>query len=242
MDTKLNVWYDYGLGEGGNLIDLGIRLYNCSVEQLLERLASTNPTLPFRLQSTVTETPKSEEDNRVKIEHVQNLSHKELLAYLYARRIDLESARNYCKQVRFSINGRSWLAVGFANRSGGWELRNSWFKGASSPKDLTLIGNNSDTICVLEGFVDFLSLLTLKNQPAPCDFLILNSVALVKRGVDELQGYRQVFGFLNHDLAGQNAVAQLQAAGIGLIDCSQFYSAHNDINDYLKTQPFSQQQ
>jgi hypothetical protein len=32
VNTRLNVWFDFGIGEGGNMIDLGIRLYKCTVK------------------------------------------------------------------------------------------------------------------------------------------------------------------------------------------------------------------
>ncbi len=48
--------------------------------------------------------------------------------------------------------------MGFKNNFGGFELRNKYFKGSSSPKEITLISNNSpDRLNVFEGFMDFLS-------------------------------------------------------------------------------------
>jgi len=39
VNVKMNVWYDYGLGEGGTIIDLGMKLHNCNVETFLEILS-----------------------------------------------------------------------------------------------------------------------------------------------------------------------------------------------------------
>ena len=38
VDKKLNLWFDHGLGKGGNLIDFGILYYGCTVRELLQKL------------------------------------------------------------------------------------------------------------------------------------------------------------------------------------------------------------
>ena len=38
VNQKLNCWYDHGLGQGGNLIDFGIRYHGCTVSELLHHL------------------------------------------------------------------------------------------------------------------------------------------------------------------------------------------------------------
>lgn len=39
----------------------------------------------------------------------------------------------------FSEQGKWYFAVGFANRSGGYEIRNKYLKGSISPKEITHI-------------------------------------------------------------------------------------------------------
>ena len=39
INRHLNVWYDHGTGQGGNLVDFGIMYHKCSVSDLLQRLA-----------------------------------------------------------------------------------------------------------------------------------------------------------------------------------------------------------
>jgi hypothetical protein len=31
VNKKMNVWYDHGIGEGGNIIDFGLLYYRCSI-------------------------------------------------------------------------------------------------------------------------------------------------------------------------------------------------------------------
>jgi hypothetical protein len=234
VNTKLNAWMDFGEGIGGNLIDLGIRMHNCSVEEFLERLNNGNPDFSFHQQTPQRAEPQPE--NPVIITGVKTLGHPALITYLESRRIDPAIAASYCKEIDFTIGGKSYFAIGFANRSGGYELRNNWFKGASSPKDITIIAGGHKAAIVLEGFTDFLSLLQLKGGQSYSDFIILNSVALADRAVPILKSYQEVFLMLNHDKAGIAAMEKLQAAGISFTDASGFYKGFNDINEYLAAQ------
>src|SRR5665647_589964 len=42
VNKKFNVWYDHGLGKGGNLIDFGILFHKVSVTELLDKLGQNN--------------------------------------------------------------------------------------------------------------------------------------------------------------------------------------------------------
>jgi hypothetical protein len=234
VNTKLNAWMDFGEGIGGNLIDLGIRMHHCSVEQFLERLNDGNHDFSFHQQTLQKAEPQPE--NPLIITSVKALSHPTLITYLESRGIYPAIANQYCKEVNFTIGGKPYFAIGFANRSGGYELRNNWFKGASSPKDITVIDDGHKAAIVLEGFTDFLSLLQLRQGQSQSDFIILNSVALAERAVPILKNYPEVFLMLNHDKAGIAAMEKLQAAGINFTDASGFYKGFNDINEYLIAQ------
>jgi hypothetical protein len=243
VNTRLNAWFDFGIGEGGNMIDLGIRLYKCTVKDFLPMLTSGHTHFSPDAKMIISFTPGVKslvtEENRIEILDVADLQSPELLVYIDKRSISQSLAKVYCKEVLFTITGKSYNAIGFENRSGGYELRNDWFKGSSSPKDITILtnGNGSEVVCVIEGFMDFLSLLELKQLRSPeADVIILNSVALAGRSIETLKNYRDVFLFLNHDKAGQNTAEKFRIAGINGIDASQFYKGFNDVNDYLTVQ------
>ena len=244
VNIKRNAWFDFGIGEGGNLIDLGIRLHRCSVEELLARLSAGNYALSFH-QPSVVNPGRDTDEPRITVLGAEPLHSPSLVAYITGRGIDLTAARWYCREVSFSIADKTYTAVGFENRSGGYELRNPWFKGSSSPKDITVISShdNAQAVCLVEGFMDFLSLQRLRKLPdTPTDIIVLNSVALVGKSIELLGDYREVYQYLNHDGAGQTAAEKLTQAGIHAIDSSSFYRGHNDINDYLQTHLKQQQQ
>ena len=236
VNNKLNLWYDHGSGEGGTLIDLGARLNTCTASEFVNQLTNFNPT-PSTF-SLYRNKPK-EPENRLSILSVDELRNKELIEYLRGRGIDEDLAFQYCKQVSFEIANKNYLAVGFENKSGGFELRNNWFKGSSTPKDISFIDNDSNKLYVVEGFMDFLSIEQLKSRtPAfgtEADFLILNSLSFIQRSQDLLKSH-ETFLFLDNDQAGNTAKKNLHGCHIPFMDCSGFYSAHKDVNEYLVAQ------
>jgi hypothetical protein len=157
VNRKLKAWYDFGLGKGGNVIDFGTLYHKCSIAELLEKLKQTN--LSFHPQkmlitnstdSLLKRTFKATNDDaitanekKIKIVAVKAIGSSSLCRYLHDRRIPFEIANNYCKEVFFELNDKKFYAIGFKNNSGGYELRNQFFKASSSPKDITSIENNS---------------------------------------------------------------------------------------------------
>ena len=242
-----NVWYDHGIGEGGSIIDLVARMDGCSVGEAIRRLENDVPgALAF---SSHRDTPVSArqaepEKPRIEIVSVGELKHPALVEYMTDRGID-PAARKYCNEVRYRIGDRDYFAIGFRNDAGGWELRNRSFKGSSAPKDITTIQGGrggdtaSDTVMVFEGFIDFLSYLSLKQNPSPTiDTTVLNSVANLKRAIPFLESHRTVHAFLDNDEAGRKALDSLRESlpGSEVVDQSPFYRNHKDLNDYWKEQ------
>ena len=249
VNDALNVFYDHGEGKGGNLIDLGCLLLKCNVKELLSILDENSFFFhqqvflkgPARIPDTVNQI---REDPKIVINHVKPLGNNPAISdYLNSRGISVAIAKPYCREIYYQLGDKNYFAVGFENRSGGYELRNAFFKGSSSPKDISHIENSNRSVCVLEGFMDFLSLLTLrKESPVRSDFLILNSVSFVDRSMDILKNYRNVFLYLDHDHAGRKALEKYEAAGLNTIDASGTYQKFKDLNEYLLDQQPRQQE
>lgn len=234
VNAKLNLWYDFGLGKGGTLYDLGIRLHG-DEQMLRNRLPNVN-TFPF--SSNPDEKPASE--SKLEIASISTLSSPNLRQYLASRHVDFSIAQRYCKEIEFRIAHNTYLAVGFPNRSGGYELRNNWFKGSSSPKDISLIKTAplSSRLSIFEGFTDFLSALTLndirfKKATTQTDFLVLNSLSFLSREIPLLQSYYETTLLVDNDAAGKQAKEQLKEIGISFHDASLWYAPHKDVNEYL---------
>lgn len=235
VNSKLNVWYDHGTGEGGTILDLGAKLHGCTLFEFLEKLSQGN-----RPTSII---PKAPLDYPKPVPRLQVLSDRELvnpdlLYYLRSRGIDSELAQRYCREVEFRIDVKHFSAIGFPNIRGAYELRNRWFKGSSSPKDISLIQRGSSSICVLEGFMDFLSLQKIDHREVndlvrDANFLILNSLRLLNRTLPVLASHKVVTLFLDNDRAAEEAKKSLLEKGIHFHDASIHYKEHKDVNDFL---------
>lgn len=234
VNVRLNLWYDHGLGEGGTILDLGAKINSCSVVEFLAKLESDrfNPgTFPFHRQ------PERAEENKLIVTAVSHLNHPSLIDYLSERGISKEIADQHCLEAEFKIGQKEYHAVAFQNESGGFELRNSWFKGSSSPKDVAFHDSSNPNLCVFEGFIDFLSLKQLGKEVFPdigrSDFLILNSLSFLSRSIDRLGNYETVSLFLDNDAAGRQAKMRIASAGISYKDESDLYKSFKDVNEYL---------
>lgn len=234
VDLRLNLWMDFGMGEGGSAIDLCMRMEGCSFADAVKKLGGER--VAYRAYGRRQEEPATPSSrSRIRVEVTSTLP-PHLRRYLsVVRGIDLDKAAPFLCCVKYEVNGRRYEAIGFANRRGGYELRDGGcFKGTVAPKDITILfADTPEPYCLFEGFVDFLSYLTMKEQMGhPC--IVLNSVGNVARAVDYLQGAGAslLFAFLDNDEAGRKAVEAFRRAGFEVDDMSRHYRDYKDLNEY----------
>lgn len=243
IDTALNCWYDFGLGRGGNIIDLAAELYQSTDLCYLMRCIGNSYPVPS-VQTVASSYPQRLSAPSMERIKVVPLQHRALVAYLQERGIPAQIAKANCKEAHYSVNGKSYFAVAFENVSGGWELRNRYFKGCRGRKDISYLpwarDGPSAECAVFEGFIDYLSALTLGIING-ADTIILNSVVNVNKAVPFLRGYKKINCYLDNDTAGRTALAELTVIyGSAVIDRSTLYSEFNDLNDFLVNQSFTQ--
>ena len=168
VNTERNQWYDFGLGKGGGIIELAAHLYATDhVPYLLERIAEQTPhvhPVSFSFGKQDSFGP-----NFQQLEIVP-LSSPALLSYLQGRGINLELAKRECSEARYTHNGKRYFAIAFPNGSGGFEVRNPYFKGCIAPKEISHIrqSGKARTACyVFEGFMDYLFLSDIETRELP---------------------------------------------------------------------------
>lgn len=237
VDTAINCWYDFGLGRGGNIIDLAGEIYRSTDLRHILRCISDNCPAPSASSSSYVPQHSPRSIGRFEI---LPLNHPALLAYLHERGIPASMARTCCKEAHYSVNNKPYFSVAFENVCGGWELRNRYFKGCRGRKDISFMPWSSDgpsTECAMfEGFIDYLSALALGIISGD-DAVILNSVANVRKALPYLNGYHTIHSYLDNDDAGKSALSGLTAIyGSSVIDRSTLYSGFNDLNDFLRQQ------
>lgn len=227
---RKNVWFDHGAGIGGTIIDLIMKLQNCSIPEALLFLSDSSLSFSFHQQ------PKEiREKEEYSIKEVGDLKSPKLIRYVEDRKINPNFALKICKEVHYTFDQQKiYQGVGFKNDSGGFEIRYHNFKCCLVKKNITTILNHSETACFFESWSDFLSYLTLKKRIPNEDFIILNSTALIKNTEVLLQNYKNLKIFFDNDNSGKLAFEHIQKqAPNKAINCSAHYADFKDLNEYL---------
>ena len=248
VDTEKNLWIDYAEGRGGSIIDLFMRLENCTLSEAIRRLGQTAPDdtaySPHNDFTPNNSQPAMAASEARKLISISDTLPPHLQEYLTkVRCIDLERAMPFLKCISYEVRDRRYQAIGFANPSGGYELRdNGSFKGTVAPKDITPIftdkqaehaADKTPPVCVFEGFMDFLSFLSMKEEITN-HCLVMNSVSNVARTVRYLNDRHltHIRAFLDNDDAGRRTVQEFVRAGFKVEDMSQYYKDFKDLNEY----------
>ena len=151
------------------------------------------------------------------------------------RCIDLGRAWPFLRCVRYEVRRRTYEVIGFANVSGGYELRGAGlFKGTLAPKDITpIFSDGRQPVCLFEGFMDFLSFLSMKEKVGS-HCLVMNSVANVGRCIRYLRERHitALRAFLDNDDAGRRTLSAFIDAGFQVEDMSVHYRGCKDLNEF----------
>lgn len=263
VNTIENLWYDYGIGVGGNLINLVEQLHpTWSEHQVLSFIEKqiTEMKLVFNedYNARLDEEEKKRQwiegkrtvhvertEQKTVIEKVIPLSHPILRDYICQRRINYEVARKYCQKVHYTHSGKRYFAIAFMNADNGMEARNKICKRCIGKKSISVIlpnGLPQQQCCVFEGFFDLLTYFTLERLMSDngisisgdLDYFVLNGVSEVKILLPWLKEYKSIHCYLDNDKAGKTATTSIMNEyGDIVIDESYRYKGYNDLNDFL---------
>ena len=254
INRNKNVWYDHGPGKGGKLVDFTMEFYRCDVSEALQKISFFHPQNKFKnnvvrsqfhLPKNSLGDKKDARETAIKIIAAKQPIHDLMLCrYLLQRRIDKSIADRYCHEVHFTNADREkiYKAVGFKNNAGGYELRNEYFKGSSSPKYVTYVDNGAKSISVFEGFFDFMSYESMnknQNEDLPglpnrhMNFLILNSLSFFERSLLLMEKHTNIRLFLDHDNAGRKCTSLALKRSSQFKDESKLYAQNKDLNEWM---------
>jgi hypothetical protein len=240
VNTSMNTWYDFGQGQGGDIIDLVKAMEKVStVSESLARINAIMGDAP----ATRFVQPKRvelESEPTLELESIGPIQSKHLFAYLRERGIDPRLAQPKIQEARYRCGDNHFTALACENDSGGYELRNPTFKGTLGHKDVSTIVGGTTEMCVFEGFFDYLSAIMLHGPSFQDTSIILNSVAMRERSLKlilelEPQSLRV---FRDNDPAGEALLAFYVESlpSVTVIDEAQTYAGHNDLNEWLVSQ------
>ncbi len=248
VSRERNIWYDHGEGAGGNVIDFISKFYQCDAAEAAKKILELQGDHGFSFHPpTQTRAAAGEKkeytQNKIVIQAVRPLQNSVLLNYLQERKIPIEIAQQYCKEVDFLLYKKRHTVIGFENQAGGFELRSPSFKGSSSPKDVTFLDKGKQEVCVFEGFFDFLSFAVMRPKIVSelTNCIVLNSLAFFEKSRALMEQHDKVFLFLDQE---QSARQKAQTAAewnkevnvTKYTDCSHFYRHHEDLNAWLVQQ------
>lgn len=228
-------FHDWSTGATGSIVDLAMGIMGMeSVSSALQHLDHTMggvapapvPSFSFHPQKT-----------GIEILAVHELTSPALLAYASSRHIPTNLIQSYCCEVRFRnvVTSKEYFAIGWQNNAGGWELRNQYWKGAVSPKDITTINAQTDvTTLIFEGFFDYLSAVILGwFRPEEMNAIVLNSTAMIDHAIPVLGQAKRIICLLDNDAAGKQVTTIIRRTYPHAEDHSRLYASHKDLSEYL---------
>ena len=248
VNKNRNIWYDFATAKSGDIIDLAVLVYRTpNIPKVLKMIERAAPAVPLKMRTFVPHPqPSAPAGMQPQASAFQNLrllalASIPLLSYLSKRGIDLDIARQECREAHYTCHGKSYYAIAFPNEADGYEIRNPYYKGCIAPKAVSLISQGqSDSVCLFEGFMDYLSFLTLRKQERlsiPCygaDLLVLNSVNNLPKALPRLKAYEHIYCYLDNDDAGRRVVDMLrELKGYAVHDMMEANPLYKDLNDIL---------
>lgn len=246
VDTRNQVWFDFGEGKGGTIIDLIMAWLEArgrpsSISDALKWLDGL-PNLPkpdFNKPTTrSTKQPKT-----YRFLEDMPLAHPKLFEYLQSRAIDLDIASLYLREARLwhRQKEKEYHGLSFANDKGGLEFRNPFMKSSFGKKAITTIqGETNDSLHLFEGFMDFLSVLTIYELEKPnSKVIVLNSLSLHSGLLTSLEEFKgTIYSWYDNDDAGRSATQQLLSWSgsrddIQIKPMNDSYEGFKDVNEWI---------
>lgn len=254
INSDRQIWHDFGIGKGGTIIDLVLvwletNGHVTSISDALKWLDTHFPHGQYKVRVKPILAPLPDEliteKERRTIYHFiesRSLSHPKLLNYLQSRAINLDIAVKYLEQAHIWHRGKQkeYYGLAFPNDMKGFEFRNLYMKSSFGTKAITTLKAANDNVThVFEGFMDFLSVLTMdETDQHRSTVIVLNSLSFHPQLLHDLDAYEgAIHSWYDNDTAGENMTKLLDvwAQSHDQIEhkpMNHLYEGHKDVNDW----------
>lgn len=232
LNKRINSWYLFSEGIGGNNIDFMRKYLNTSISEVLV-WAENQSFSSFQNQKNSSNQNFENLPKNYEIIDVKEIEHPALLDYLKSRCV--EDQKKWVEEVHYRMNDKNYFGIGIKNDSGGYEIRNAYSKICLGKKDITSIKNDSKEVKIFEGFFDFLSFKKIENylEKETSDYIILNSVSMIHKIKKALENYNNIELYFDNDDTGTRAVELVKNEIKNTEDCRVLYSGFKDVNEWL---------
>lgn len=211
ISRSKNVWYLFSEGTGGGNIDFIMKYFNCTISEAI-KWAFEQSFFSFHQREDNVANLESKKYKIISV--LDKISNKNLIEYLQKRKVFRQSEK--LEEVHYEVENnkneiKKFYGIAFKNNSeNSFEISSPYWKGCLGRKDISLIKNNSKNVVVFEAFFDYLSFLELNLfEEKKSDYLILNSVSLLKKSFDFLAAYSNIYLLLDNDLAGDKCTRNI---------------------------------
>ena len=243
INPAKNVWYDFGTGMGGTNVQLVMIVRRCGQKEAEKFIANLDPSL-VPPETTI----KAEPRQGIEIKRIREIQCDYLKRYLRERKIPLELAQLYLKEVLVysPLKEHNFTLVGFPNNPGGFVMRSpiGTFKSTTkagittiNPEGDVSVKPQSSHVAIFEGFFDFLSWQVMQSTMKPsCDVVVLNSVTNLEKARAYITAHRHAVCFLDNDDAGRKCTDAVKRMmhGKEVTDMSDLYRSYKDLNEMLQ--------
>lgn len=235
VNIPKNVWYDMGLGCGGDIIDLLLRLLPDlgGISGVLDWADDFTGVSPFSM-AVATETNVMLDGIEI-VRESTTITHPALLQYLASRHIKPSKLEACAVEVHYKRGDRVYFSLAHKNELGGYECRSKDFRACIGRKSPNWIVKSDDAVLsIFEGWSDYYAFgHWYHDRVVLGTVLILNSVSLLNSVLHLLQNYSKVYMFVDNDSSGTAAVERAAEYG-NVIDCRYRYEGYKDVAEWYE--------
>ncbi|WP_286850683.1 MULTISPECIES: toprim domain-containing protein [Sphingobacterium] len=242
INDRKGVWYDHGEGQGGNIIDLALKLYNTTdVQLVVQKINKLYGNIPIEkdLSPLLDQQEPISPHQIVQIKPLGN--NLAITSYLNSRGVLKPAIESkviieiYYDYINPNIGRKRYFGAGWKNDSSGYDVRSKYGKICIGSKDMLSMPGTNDCINIFEGMINFLSALKEKTVSIHDNNIVLNSLSLSEKAMVKIEAERphEINMFLDNGKGGDKFM-KLFTKQFPLLNDKRFlYESFNDYNDKL---------